>query len=737
MRPPILWITIAFAAGLWLGLEPGQDVWYVALPLLVGSAVFVRRAPVGAALGLAAAAGLLWGDAAVARRDATCAGRWGRGNGNEGTVAAVVRLVDPVPDRGGLTGGDILAPSCGGALDLRWPEGHAARGGTTWLVAGRYAGDAARGVLVARRVRLLDPQRRGRGALRDRLAARSAELFGTRAPLVDAMVLARRAELDPAVRERFARSGLAHLLAIAGLHVGFLAGWFALFLRLAGVPPRWRMLGAASLAFAYVWLLGFPAPATRAAILLGLAGVARARERVVTPYATLALAALAIMLGDPWAARSVGLWLSVAAVAAISWSGRALARSPRWLRAIGPAAATTIATAPISAFAFGTVAPIGVLANLVAVPIAGIAVPGLALALTLAPLWHGAAQLIAAGAGLGLELIDLIAKASNWVPGGHWIGQAGWPAAALWFGVVAALWWLWHSPRRPSLLAARALFVVTIGVWIGVFGAASLDDCRCLTIHFLDIGQGDAIVLRTPAGRWMEVDGGPRTPQLDAGRRIVVPFLRRQGVESLAVVVATHGDADHLGGLPAVIAAFPPRLVLEPGEPLGRPLYLEWLAAVERSGAEWHPARAGDRVTLDSVTLQVLSPDAGWMATPVDVNDHGVVLLVTYGATRIVLMADAGLPVEARLAGTVGPVDVLKVGHHGSRSATGEAWLDELKPVLAVISVGAHNNYGHPAPEVLERLARHGIPVLRTDRGGTITYRTDGHRAFTDISHHD
>ena len=244
-------------------------------------------------------------------------------------------------------------------------------------------------------------------------------------------------------------------------------------------------------------------------------------------------------------------------------------------------------------------------------------------------------------------------------------------------------------------------------------------------------------MLRTPAGRWIEVDGGPRTPQLDAGRRIVVPFLRRQGVESLAVVVATHGDADHLGGLPAVIAAFPPRLVLEPGEPLGRPLYLEWLAAVAASGAQWRPARAGDRVTLDSVTLQVLSPDAAWIATPIDVNEHGVVLLVTYGATRIVLMADAGLPVEARLAGTVGPVDLLKVGHHGSRSATGEAWLDELHPVLAVISVGARNNYGHPAPEVVERLARHGIAVLRTDRGGTITYRTDGHRAITDLGHHD
>src|SRR5206468_5803364 len=186
----------------------GGGAWYVGVPVLLGAAALLRRAPVGAALGLAGVAGLLWGEAALDRRDATCAGQWGQGTGEGGTgktVAAVIRLIDPVSDKGGIVGGSVLAPSCGGALDLRWPEGHAAHGGATWLVAGRYAGDAARGVLVARRVRLLDPQRRGRGALRDRLAARSAELFGTRAPLVDAMVLARRAELDPAVRERFAR----------------------------------------------------------------------------------------------------------------------------------------------------------------------------------------------------------------------------------------------------------------------------------------------------------------------------------------------------------------------------------------------------------------------------------------------------------------------------------------------------------------------------------------------------
>jgi competence protein ComEC len=254
-----------------------------------------------------------------------------------------------------------------------------------------------------------------------------------------------------------------------------------------------------------------------------------------------------------------------------------------------------------------------------------------------------------------------------------------------------------------------------------------------LTVHFLDVGQGDAALLRSPAGRWVVIDGGPRTLDGDAGRRVVIPFLRRAGVSRVALVVATHGDADHLGGIPAIIAAFAPQLVLEPGEPLGRPLYLEFLATVEASGARYRAARAGDRFELDGVTLEVLSPDSALFALPLDVNDHGVVLRVTYGDVRLLFEADAGLPVEAHLAGRVGPVALLKVGHHGSRTATSDAWLSELKPREAVISVGRHNNYGHPAPEVVARLARHGIAILRTDRDGTITFTTDGEREKTAI----
>ena len=744
MRPPLLWISVAFGAGLWAGLgflgAWGVGTWGVVATVLVVARGVARQAPVGAAIGLMGVSGLLWGAAAVREATATCQGMWGRGAWGVASRAAIVRLADPAPEDGGLVEARVEGGRCGGALSMRWPASRPARGGTLWLVAGRWTGDARRGMLVARRVRQLDGEAKGRGALRDRLARRTDALFGARAPLVAALVFAPNAALDPEVRERYARSGLAHILSISGLHVGFLAAWLALILRKLGLSPGPRAGAAALLLVGYLWVLGFPAPATRAAVMLVADQVARLRQRVAAPRGVIALSALVVLFADPWALQSVGAWLSVAAIGAVIWADRAMARSPRVLRLLAPPAAATLVTAPVTAFAFGTVAPIGVVANLVAIPLAAVAVPGLAMALALPRIAAALSHLLAAGAGLGLALLDAVARLAASVPGGHVIMIAGWRAALLWAGVAAAAWWLWSSPRRPWLVGARCGFVVALVCWAPVvdtaLGGASLDACRCLTVHFLDVGQGDAAALRTPAGRWVVVDGGPRTPESDAGRRVVIPFLRRHGASGLALVVATHGDADHLGGLPAVVRAFRPDVVLEPGEPLGRPLYLEFLGEVEAAGSRYHPGRAGDRIELDGVMLEVLSPDSTLLALPLDVNEHGVVLRVTYGAVRLLLQADAGLPVEARLAGRVGPVELLKVGHHGSRSATSDAWLSELAPREAVISVGRRNHYGHPAPEVLARLARHGVAILRTDESGTITFSTDGHGGRV-RSHHD
>lgn len=590
-------------------------------------------------------------------------------------------------------------------------------------------------MLVARRVKLLDATPRGRGALRDRVMTRAVVLFGSRAPLVEALVIAPSAQLDPEVRERYARSGLAHLLSISGLHVGFLAVWLGAVLGMAGARGSYRLWVTAVVVMGYIWLLGFPAPATRSGVMLLLDAVARWRQRMVAPRGVLAVTALLLLLVDPWSIQSIGAWLSLSAVSAVIWAARAAERLPRFARLVAPSIAATLLTAPINAWAFGTVAPIGVLANLIAIPLAGLAVPGLVLALVFSWVLPSFATLLAAGSGLGLALLDIVARAAAAVSGGHLIMEAGWQAALLWLGVAVAAWWLWHTPRRRWVIGGRIAFVAAILSWTWVAGAVtpSLDACVCLTVHFLDVGQGDAAALRTPAGRWIVIDGGPKTPQGDAGTRVVVPFLRRAGVGKVALVVATHGDADHLGGIPPVITAFAPDLVLEPGEPLGRPLYLEFLATVEASGARYRAARAGDRIALDGVTLEVLSPDSTLFALPLDVNEHGVVLRVTYGHVRLLFQADAGLPVEEHLAGHVGTVELLKVGHHGSRSATSDEWLTELAPRSAVISVGRHNNYGHPAPSVVARLARHGIAILRTDRDGNITFTTNGQREHTNI----
>jgi competence protein ComEC len=742
VRPPLLWIAIGFGAGLWVGLEslgePGAGPWTMALPLLGGAALVARRAPVAAALSLAIVAGLLWGEAALARREAGCAGRWSRGleTLRSETHAAKVRLADPVGEQGGVVGALVREGPCGGRLVLRWPAARPARGGTTWLVAGPWLGDPGRGVLRVRTARELDSLPRGRGGLRDRIARRSAALFGSRAPLVDALVIGRRGTLDPEVRERYARAGMAHLLSISGLHVGFLAAWLALVLRWLGVPRRARMPLGAGVVFAYCWLLGFPAPATRAGLMLAVSGLAHLRQRVVAPRGTVALAGLILLLGDPWAVSAIGAWLSLAAIAAVIWASRAVT-GPVWLRLLAPAAAATLLTAPITAFAFGTVAPVGVLANLVAIPLGSVAVPGVLLALLSSLLVPAASAVLAAGAGLALAVLDLVARVAAAVPGGHLVTAPGWPAAIGWALVTGVAWWLWTAPRRPWLIAARVAFVLAIVSWGSLLWRTPRDSDGVLTVHFLDVGQGDAAALRTPAGHWVLIDGGPRTPAGDAGRRIVLPFLRRLGAGALALVIATHGDADHLGGLPAVIETLAPRIVLEPGEPLGRPLYLRFLADVELAGATWHPARAGDRLELDGVRFDVLSPDSAWLGTPAEVNDHGVVLLVSYGATRLLFQGDAGVPVEARLQGRVGHVELLKVGHHGSRTATSEQWLDELTPAEAVISVGAHNTYGHPAPAVLARLLQHRVTTLRTDRLGTITFTSDGHHVRLDFRRHD
>ncbi|HEY9443534.1 MAG TPA: ComEC/Rec2 family competence protein, partial [Gemmatimonadales bacterium] len=452
----------------------------------------------------------------------------------------------------------------------------------------------------------------------------------------------------------------------------------------------------------------------------------------VQPDALLAATCLGVLLLDPWAILDLGGWLSAAALWGASrftrWSDRAL-RANFWCRTGASSVGATLATAPLTAGSLGAVAPIGVGLNFLAIPIAAVAVPGVLASLLLYPVWHDAAEGLAGGAGLCLHLLELLAVAGAAVPGGHVVSDPGLKAAAPW--VLALAMALWATGSRNTALVAgrRAGWAVTLGLWVGLAPTLSRsgDEGNDLALHFLDVGQGDGAVLRTPKGRWVVIDVGPASQRSDAGARVVVPFLERRGARSVAAVVISHAHLDHVGGVTALFDRFPVGEVLEPGAPVVDPLYTGFLSALDRRSISWHPVRRGERFTLDGVRFTVLHPEPMWAGWGEDVNEDSVVLLVEYGAFQALFAGDAGFPAEEVLQSRVGRVDVLKVGHHGSRGSTGDAWLDALRPRLAVISVG-RNDYGHPAPATLARLAAHGIPVRRTDQEGTITVLTDGTR---------
>lgn len=713
MIPPVAQMTMAYGAGLWIGLVvlmPTGVIWIIT----IGAALLGRWRAWTGALAVALAVGTLVGMSHSEQQEKSCARHW-----HAGQKSIFLRLHDSPSQRGNTTGTVLHAPAgCGGQLRLKLPEGQGVAGSIALAVGQYYAG----GVLRVTRLRGLDHPRAWRFRIRDAVAQRIQQLYGERAALVEAMVLGRRGDVSQSLRSQFADAGLAHLLAISGLHVGILAGWIVLVLRWMGVGRR-RWLVAAVLTWGYVLLLGFPTPATRAAAFVTIYAVARHRQRHPSPLGVLAVGITVVMQINPGAATAVGAWLSVAAVWGTGW-GRGIVpvslRRSRITKLVASSFGAVLATAPITAYAFGAVAPIGLLSNLIAIPLAAVAVPGVMVSLALG-------GIIAGGAGFVLLLIERVAMLSASVPGGHVIGIAGAGFALPWTAVFLGAVWTVRHKRDMTRLRRILLVGMAVVSWVLVVAAAwpPSGQVDALALHVLDVGQGDAIAIRTPRGQWLLVDGGPRTRTWDAGQSVVLPFLRRRGVDHLSAVVVTHGDADHVGGVPTVLRSLGADFVLEPGQPLASSLYGEYLATVDAGGADWRVARAGDTITVDSVVLAVLHPEAEWVERQFEPNENSVVIHVRYGCFDALLTGDIGHVVERALLDSVQQVDVLKVGHHGSAGSTSVEWLQALSPSAAVISVG-RNRFGHPAPVVLELLREHGIQTWRTDAGGTVTIRTDG-----------
>jgi competence protein ComEC len=542
--------------------------------------------------------------------------------------------------------------------------------------------------------------------------------------------------MERELKDAFAQAGLVHLLSISGFHIGVIATWVVFLLRRVGVRLPLALVTAAVIATAYVAFLRWPAPAVRAAALAWALAWLRWRQRAAVPDALLGTTALAVLLLDPWSVFDLGAWLSVLSL----WGA---VRVARWVRQAGgvhwawqSAAASVgamVATAPLTAAALGAVAPIGILLNVAAVPLAAVAVPGVLASLLLDPILPAVAQAVAAGSGLTLHALELIAVWGARVPLGHVVTDPVLRAAVPWSVLLATV--VWATPRTGQLrlAAGRVLLATTCATWLTLVAvhwlpaaAGGAGSAGRLALHFLDVGQGDAVLLTTPHGRRVLIDAGPRSPGFDAGRSRILPALARAGARGLDVLYLSHAHLDHVGGAPAILEALPVGTVVEPAFPITDSVYTGLLAAVARTGTAWDAGRRGESLVLDSVQIDVLHPDTSWNAWGLDVNEGSLVLLVRYRGFRALLAGDAGLAAESELAGRVGRVDLLKVGHHGSRTSTGPRWLLELGPSVAVVSAGRGNRYGHPSRETLARLDSARAAVWRTDLDGTVSVVTDG-----------
>ncbi len=627
-----------------------------------------------------------------------------------GSVRATVRMGAPAAgDRAVFTGRwTAWPPQAGGARD---PD----RAGSLTVVAVRPAPADGRHPLL---------RLRGAAELRVR------ELFGTRAPVVEAMLLARRGALDFDTRQRYVQAGLAHVLAISGLHVGVVAGVLLVLAGAARCGPAAAGLIAAGGTLAYVGFLGAPPAAARAAVQILLLLLARLLQRPSDPLALLAAAALVLAAFEPSFVADAGYQLSFCGALGLVLLRRPVlerlpARLPPWLReGLAAGVAATAATAPVAALRFGQAAPVGLPASLAAVPIVAVAVPGAALALAVGSVNAAAGRILAGGVAPAFALLDGVATAAAAVPGGH--GTVSGAEAVAWLAATGAAGWVLLSAGRWG----RVRTAVAAGVAVACVAAGpallELPRRHALDVYAIDVGQGDALAVRTPHGRWISIDTGPRTPTFDAGARRVVPFLRRLGAKRIDLLVLTHPDADHVGGAASVLREMPVGAVLDPGLAVGKRPLLQTLEGARVRGVRWYRGAAGEVLRVDGVRIEVLAPTGPVPAGAPDANDYSLIFRLVYGRFAVLFDGDAPAAVEEEAARGGSPVvgaEVLKVGHHGSRTSSAEGFLDAVGPRVALVSVGRRNRYGHPSPEVIERLLAHGIRVYRTDRQGTIRVR--------------
>ena len=667
------------------------------------------------------------------------------GDAEPASGRARVSVYENVPLRYGdevAIKGKLVAPRPArnpGGFDYR---SYLKRRGITALVT---AGDAEDVTLLARG--------RGNPVLRASFAARdkAASILdravgGDEAAVLKGLTLGKRAEIDPAIVEDFRGAGTMHLLAISGLHVGFVA--FMLFLVLAGtrVPKVAANLTVMAFLPAYALLTGFNPPVVRASLMGILALAAALLDRDVDLYNVLAAAALIILIANPLYVSDVSFLLSFAAVFAIAALYRPIEKFlkpvPGLVReSLAVTCAAQLGVLPLQLYFFNRFTPTALVSNLAMVPLAGCAVALALITILTGAVWPALGELFGGAAWLAAKALTAA---------GHYFSLGLEPLAGRWpilAGVpfLGPRWDLQFWVARPSpFLVLLVVFAIgatavrrtrirfafaaaaagCLGLWLAPRLAAPELPLR---ITFLDVGQADGALVEFPGGKTMVVDAGYAGRGYDAGEQVVAPVLHAKGITKIDYLCVTHGDADHAGGAAYLVKNFDLGELWFPADAEPSRALEELAASARAEGVRIAAAPKG--VNVGGVGITRVWPPAGGVPPAFSSNDSSTVLRLTYGDFAALLTGDVESRAQERIleAGRELGADVLKVPHHGSRGAALPAFVAAANPRAAFFPVKA-GSPKFPAAETLALYRKAGVLLRTAGENGAAVVQTDGRR---------
>ncbi len=594
------------------------------------------------------------------------------------------------------------------------------------------------------------------------------------------LVLGLREDLDPVNYQAFSQVGLTHILAISGLNVAIYVGAILWGLGRLPITREARLVAAIAAVPVYVALTGASPSVVRAGIMAMIALYAARRRLLKDGMNVLAAAALVMTAWNPYFLYDISFQLSFAVTAGIILGTPLMNRIVRIGRpALQSAVSVTVVAQcvsfPLTVTYFNTFNLLSFPANFAIVPLFSLAImPIGSIAMLLAYVWPVGATALAYVAE---KLTSLSFGVVGWLS--TFDGAASiWPTPPLWwigayyatlFAALAAAADRIPAPRtiagRLSRLLQRRSVLVSAS--LALYGIALLYAYaptafeRSAVVSFLDVGQGDAILVRTPFGKHMLIDGGGtirfakpgeewkiRSDPFEVGADVVVPLLRKRGVQSIDALFVSHADTDHIGGLQAVVESIPVRRVFFNGTAKEGETSERLLRTIVSKRIPLTAAYEGMVIRVDAATeLRVLFPErapGGELEIRKEQNELSVVMLMTVYGRTFLFTGDIGAAEEAAIAealrerSVAAPaasvstaprssplprIDVLKVAHHGSKTSTTDEWLEATKPGIAVVSAGRNNIYGHPHPTVTVRLQEAGIMTLRTDWNGEVQFR--------------